>query len=343
MHAQQFIQSKKAIKQASIYVLFGEESYFIQAVQKRIFESVFHSQTEHDVQRYDMESIPVQEAIHDAETFPFFTDHKGIIIDRAYFLTGQTKSTDFEHSMEALSEYIEQPTDFTTLVIVAPYEKMDSRKKIVKRLKEKAELIDCSSPNENNMRNIILEMAKQKNLTIPEEVTDLLLERIGDQIGPLQQELEKLSNYFKDEEINLEEAKDLISPYAETSTFSLIDSLVKNRLQEGLLILKELRKQGEEPIALLALTTSQLRLILQAKLLKKKGYQQNQIAKQLGAHPYAVKMALSRERLFNSYDLKEILKLACLTDEKMKTGQEDKWLALELFVQKIVQQLQKAS
>ncbi|MDV2581046.1 DNA polymerase III subunit delta [Alkalibacillus haloalkaliphilus] len=342
MHAQQLI--KQNIKNVSpIYLLFGEEPYFIQKVKERIIESVKNNKDPGpDTQTYDMETIAVQEAIHDVETFPFFSEHKIVIINRASFLTGQTKS-DIEHDIKALEEYIAQPTDFSTLIIVAPYEKLDQRKKIVKTIKEHSELVDCSPPHVNDMQDMIKSMAKQHNLSLPNEVTELMTERIGDHLDALQKELTKLSLYFGEQEVTVNEAEQLISTYAETSSFSLIDALVQNQLGQALIILKELKKQNEEPIALLALVTSQVRLILQCKLLKKKGYQQQQMAKQIKAHPYAVKMASKRERFFSEAALKQIIIEGTNTDEKLKTGQMDKWLALEMYLKVISTQLNTAT
>ncbi|WP_188206215.1 DNA polymerase III subunit delta [Alkalibacillus aidingensis] len=334
MHAQEFLQ-KNNEKVSPIYLLFGEEPFFIQRVRDQILSMVGSQfNQEQDVQAYDMESIAVQEALHDAETFPFFSDHKVILINRASFLTGQTKS-EVEHRLDDLIEYVEQPVDFSTVIITAPYEKLDQRKKVVKTLKANSVLIECSPPNAQDMRQMTIQMANSLGLSLPGPVIDLLIERVGDHLEALTQELHKLSLYFKDSEVNFEAAEELISTYAETSTFSLIDAIVENNLGKSLNILKELRKQNEEPIALLALLTSQIRLILQSKLLKHKGYQQQQIAKQVKSHPYAVKMALRRERLFDEKQLKQMIIDGTKTDEKMKTGAMDKWLALELYLQSI--------
>ncbi|NIK11316.1 DNA polymerase III subunit delta [Alkalibacillus almallahensis] len=337
MHAQQFVEQKK-ITVAPIYLLYGDEPFFIQQSTEKIINQIREKDPEVDQQNYDMETVSVQEAIHDAETFPFFSDHKIVSLNRASFLTGQAKS-EIEHDLDVLTEYVKQPTEFTTLIIIAPYEKLDQRRKIVKTLKEHCELIDCSPPDLRQMNDVIKQMADSFELSLSEPVIDLLVERVGDHLEALQSELHKLSLYFGTSDVNYNEAEPLVSTYAETSTFSLIDALVDNRLGEALNILKALRKQNEEPIALLALVTSQIRLILQCKLLKRRGYQQQQIAKQMRVHPYAVKMALKRERSFSETALKSALSDGAETDEKLKTGQMDKWLSIEMYLQSIMRHL----
>ncbi|GAA0457391.1 DNA polymerase III subunit delta [Alkalibacillus silvisoli] len=339
MQAQQFLEQKR-IKVAPIYLLFGEEPYFIQKVKERILNAVNEQKdNQYDLQSYDMESVVVQEAIHDAETFPFFSEHKVIVVNRASFLTGQTKNENIEHHLESLQDYIEQPVEFTTLIIVAPYEKLDQRKKIVKSIKGNSVEIDCSSPNVYDMNQMVKNMASSMEIKLPNEVVDILTERVGDHLEALQKELQKLALYFGEEPITIEESEQLISTYAETSTFTLIDALVQNDLGKALNILKELKKQNEEPIALLALVASQLRLILQCKLLKKKGYHQQQMTKQIKAHAYAVKMALKKERYFSEEALKQMIIEAANTDEHLKTGKMDKWLALEMYLQSIASNL----
>ncbi|MGM8214171.1 DNA polymerase III subunit delta [Bacillaceae bacterium W0354] len=334
MHARQFIQ-KKNTKLAPIYVLYGEEAYFIQQVSEKI-ESLLKKVDDFDRNTYDMESVPVEEAILDAESFPLFTNHKLIIINRAFFLTGQQKKIEIEHELNALEEYVKNPADFSTVIIIAPYEKLDSRKKIVKTLKENCEIIDCSSPKTFEMHELAIDMAKSFQLKLDENIVELLIERVGERIEALRMELEKLSLYFEDNMVTYEVAEQMISKHSETSTFALIDAVTELNLIQSLHIIKELRKQNEEPIALLALLSSQIRLILQCKLLKSKGYQQQHIANQLQIHPYAVKMAMKREQRFSSNHLKQIIIEATNTDELIKTGKVEAWLAIELFIKKII-------
>ncbi|SEP90865.1 DNA polymerase III subunit delta [Piscibacillus halophilus] len=342
MHAQEFIQSKSH-QLVPIYVLYGEESYFIQEVKKRIENQIKKQDPEFDRNTYDMETLPIQEAIHDAETFPFFSEHKLVEVQRAYFLTGQKVKSDIEHQIDVLEEFAHNPVEFTTLIIVVPYEKMDQRKKIVKTLKNCATFIECSSPKAYEMGQVIRNLAESKGMSLSEELIELIAERVGEHIEAVQHELDKLNLYFNDQPISLEEAKEIISIHAKANTFNLIDHLVEFKVGPAIQLLKELKKQNEEPIGLLALISSQIRIILQVKLLKQKGYQQQQIAKQLQVHPYAVKMALKRERRFTDRGLKDMLMEAAITDEKMKTGKIEQWLALELFLQRVVQRLKEVS
>ena len=69
--------------------------------------------------------------------------------------------------------------------------------------------------------------------------------------------------------------------------FILIEDIVNVRLERAFVILEELLKQREEPIKIASLIARQFRIMLQVKELSKQGYSQQQMASQIGLHPFA--------------------------------------------------------
>ncbi|TGV00104.1 DNA polymerase III subunit delta, partial [Mesorhizobium sp. M00.F.Ca.ET.186.01.1.1] len=87
-----------------------------------------------------------------------------------------------------------------------------------------------------------------------------------------------------------------------------------------------------EPIKLIALLARQFRMLLHVKQLAPRGYSQQQMAGMIKMHPYAVKKAMEQARHFSEDSLKKLLHILAEEDFRMKSGQVDKRLALELFV-----------
>ncbi|MBD5071942.1 DNA polymerase III subunit delta, partial [Xanthomonas citri pv. citri] len=81
------------------------------------------------------EEDPLDQAIADAETFPFMGERRLVIVKNPYFLTGEKKKEKIEHNVSALESYIQSPAPYTVFVLLAPYEKLDERKKLTKALK----------------------------------------------------------------------------------------------------------------------------------------------------------------------------------------------------------------
>ena len=80
------------------------------------------------------------------------------------------------------------------------------------------------------------------------------------------------------------------------------------------------------------LLARQFRIMLQIKELEQHHYSPQQMAGQLGLHPYAVKLAAEKAKRFSVTLLGGHLNRLAELDYKMKTGQVDKTLGLELFL-----------
>lgn len=93
----------------------------------------------------------------------------------------------------------------------------------------------------------------------------------------------------------------------------------------------------EEPIAMIGLIAFQFRSILRVKLLKQQGYSQFQIQKQLGIHPYVVKIAMNREKQFTVDKLERIMIQLADTDANIKQGKIEKDIAFELLLYELIE------
>lgn len=337
------MQQIKKGKIAPVYYLYGTENYMIDMLRTTLTKEIVDPQdVDTNLSTYDLEETTIQEVMIDAETFPFFGDRKLIIAHNADFLKAKPTITEISHQPETLIAFLENPAPYTVLVVIAPYEKVDERKKIVKSLKKHAVFVECQPLKEHNMRQTVQSLANELHITISNQVADFLIERIGSNLMLIQSELEKMALYAgAGNEIQLETAKLLISEQENSTAFELVDAVLTSNLKAAIEIKKDLEKKSEDPIGMLALITSQFRTILQAKVLKQKGYTQQQIAQQLKIHPYTAKLALTRQTSFSFTELKEIINRLAETDHQMKTGTMDKTIAFELLLYYLIQERRK--
>lgn len=332
-----YIQTIKDLENHKIfpvYLLYGNEPFLLQNAQQKIVNAVL-DKPEYDLTYsvVDLENIPVQNAVHDAETFPFFGEKKVLVLKNASFFKAVPDKSTVDHDLGILAEYLKNPVDYTVLIMVCPNEKIDARKKIVKLIQEHGQVVECQKPKEKELYQWIQVMSGELNLKLDRNVVSLLAEEVGTDLMALQKEMEKLSLFSGgDGLITMEDAEPLISHHAQATGFKMLDAIMNHELKEAIRIFKDLRKQNEEPIALLALLASQVRLILQCKLMKNKGYTQNQMAKQLQVHPFRVKMALDRETYFSLDELYHMIDRLTGTDDRIKRGEMDKDLAIELLL-----------
>lgn len=324
----------------SIYLLQGTESYLIENVIQALRKQTISSQNEEaNFIRYDLEETAIQEVLMDVETYPFFGVHKIVVASHPLFLTAKPDKTGINHQMEALIEYIANPVDYTTLILVAPYEKLDERKKIVKLLKKHADIIVCQPVNDWDIDKWIDHLAKQLHIRIEKAAYEVIVQETGTNLLLLEKELEKLALYVGDGGvITVTTAEALLSHQSTTkSGLKLVDAVIAKDLTKAIQLFQDLSKIGEDEVALIALVASQFRTITHVKTLQKSGYSQKQMAQQLKVHPYVIKMAMTREKYFSRRQLESILNQAAITDMQIKQGKMDKRLAFELFLYQIIQ------
>jgi len=319
-----------------IYLLYGTESYFIQNLKNALTEQVLSGSTE-DLSVYDLQETPVEVVIGDAETIPFFGEKKLIIANNPVFVKGKPDKLAFEHKLEVLEEYLQSPVDFSILVFVAPYEKMDERKKIVKQLKKHAEVVDCGAIKDQDLTTWIRDLAESLNITIADEAYEIFESELAADLKILENEIKKLSLYVGEGGIVTKEiAEELVARTPESSALRLVDAVIEKDLYTAISVSRDLSNRNEEPIALIGLLAFQFRAILRVKLLKQKGYTQFQMQKKLNIHPYVIKIALRREKQFSTRKLEHIMNRLAEADTMMKRGTMEKKLAFELLIHDLI-------
>jgi DNA polymerase III subunit delta len=322
---------------APIYLLYGEEIFFINEITQLIIHNALHEdEIELNVSVYDLEETPIELAIEDAETLPFFGERKVILLKNPYFLTAEKSKDKVEHHLEKLIHYLEFPSPFSILIFEAPYDKLDERKKITKLLKQHGEAVESKSLNENEAKAWIKKRFRTYEVEIKDSAMEELLQLTGLHMAAISKEIEKLSLFTgKGGVIDEQSVRLLVPRSVEQNVFDLVEKVVRKQLSEGLKILNDLIHNNEEPIKIVALLAAQFRLINHVKQLSKSGYGQQQMASILKVHPFRVKLAMKQAQLFTDDELKKIMDMLAEADFEMKNGKMDKRLILELLLLKL--------
>ncbi|QED48702.1 DNA polymerase III subunit delta [Cytobacillus dafuensis] len=324
----------KAKKFAPIYLLYGVESFLINETRQHLINHLLNEEEmDFNLFSYDLEETPIDVALEDAETFPFMGERKLIFLQNPAFLTSEKTKEKVEHNLSKLEAYIKEPSPFTVLVFIAPYEKLDERKKITKELKRNAAILEAKKLNEVELKSWIKERAALNHVEIEEEAVELILSLAGTNLFMLTSEIDKLALYSgAGNGINVHMVENLVSRSLEQNIFTLIDKIVNRKIEEALRIYYDLLKQNEEPIKILSIITGQFRLIYQVKELARRGYGQQQIAGHLKVHPFRIKLAAGQANVFGDKELTHIMKSLAETDYQMKTGGMNKELLIEMFL-----------
>ena len=319
---------------APLYLVHGTEKHLNEQTKEVFLSSILTSEEkEFNYARFDMETVSVDKALEEALSAPFFGDRKLVFADNALFLTGEKPKTEVMHDLKWLEEYCESPSPETVLVIFAPYEKLDQRKTVVKKLKKAAFILETSALNEQKTRLYLEERIKNQAYQIDHTALNLLLQLTGSNLTASLKELDKLMLFALDKKvITADMVQELTVKGLEENVFELMDKILQKDAAGSLYLFQSLLDQKEEPIKIIALLLSQFRLLLQVKILRSKGYQQGDISKFLKLHPYRVKLASRQEKKFALEDLSQAFNGLIETDYHLKTGHGHPITQFEVFI-----------
>ena len=319
-----------------VYLLTGPEYFIVEQFKTNLIQVVKGDDTE-DITTYDLMETPIQDVIADAETIPFFSEKKIIFVYHPSFLLAKSDKTPITHDVTSLEQYVEQPAPYTIFVLIAPYEKVDKRKSITKKLLKQSAVVDCHPLQEKALRSWMMEIANHLQIHLTDETFQLLESEFADDLYMLEREMEKLALYVgAGNTVTKEIADEVISPSKAYNALQLVDAVLKRNLHEAVKIYKDLEKMNEEPIGLIALLAYQFRVIFQVKLLKEKGYNLQKIQSEVNVHPYVVKLAVQRSNAFHEERLTHIIHQLTNTDAAIKKGTMEKGIAFELLLYELV-------
>jgi len=279
-----------------------------------------------NISNYNLEETNFKEIIDDAQTISMFGDKKAILVDNSYIFTG--KNIKNESDPELFLEYFKNINPDTVLIFNVLHEKLDERKKVVKEIKKIGTVKEFNKSG--NLNTVIKDMFGDYEISFGD--LNLLIDRVGNNLEILSQEIEKIKAYKADDKkITREEIIELTTKNIDIDIFNFIDMLI-NKSTESIETYNEMLKNGEEPIKILVILANQFRIMYQAKELYKKGYSGNDISEMIGIHPYRIKLALEKCRNYDSEGLLNYLSKLADLDYDIKVGNIEAGLGLELFI-----------
>jgi DNA polymerase-3 subunit delta len=318
----------------NIILLYGLENYIINE-RINFYTNKFLSEEdkEFNLITYDMQETVISAAIEDAETMPFFGDYKVIILRNCKFLTGEKQK--IEQNLDILINYIENPSPFTILILETPNEKLDERKKVVKKLKELVKVHECNQLSIQEVENWILRECQKNGVKISNETINKIIDRVGQNITNLKNELQKCFLYLHNEQekVITDELINLImSRSLEDNVFVLTDYITAYKVTDALQALADLRKQNIEAQIIVGVLAGHLRLLLQVKTLMEKGYAQNQLMNMLNLKPFRLKKAMQIVQTKKLEELKLWLMKLSEVDMGVKRGPNSPYSYIELYI-----------
>lgn len=275
----------------------------------------------------DCESDGLDELIASLTESSLFSEQKFIVVKNPFFLTAKV-SKKLQKQIDDLQKIFENLADLEDgVVIVASYEKIDRRKKLTKTVLKQFNVVEPQiRPYE--VASTTKALIKDEGYIITQSALQLLIERSDQVIDTILSNYQKLKMVATDNKITEKSVMQNVDLSLAQNIFAILESALDKNYREAVERLDNQLREGTNPIQLLAVFENQLELILVVKILAQRGRSEPQIVKELGVHPYRVKLAL-RNRL-KIDKLENLLRDAIDLEFKYKNGtyREDNFLKL---------------
>ena len=313
----------------SVYYLFGEDSFSIDASLELISKSVRPFITsEFDKEVFYGDEKTLVEILDYAAAFPFGSEKKLIIV----------KEFEKIRDKKSLISYAKSPPDFTVLVLIHNGKISNLDSEPFKTLAERNYLFEAKELKGENLIDWVVSYVQNSGKSIDRENARLLVEISGENRDMLESQLEKISVFLGDKkEITINTIKDLSTSLKEYNIFDLQNALSKKDKQETLKIAFKMLDKGAEPTFIIYMLTRYFTGLSRINELKEKKIPEQAAARIVGTHPYYYKDYLKARTIYSDKDLYRIVKSLLKADLSVKTTSTDNKSIISVLLAEILQ------
>ena len=171
-------------KFSPIYVLMGEEPFFIDQITDLLVENVL-AEEERDFNQTifygaDTDAVSI---INAARRFPMMSEYQLIVVKEAQLM----------RDIELLNAYAKHPLSSTVLVINYKYKTLDRRKSLAAAVEKNGILFESKKIPDYKMPGFITGLLQQRSLAIDAKAAQMLSDFLGNDLNRLSKELDKLA------------------------------------------------------------------------------------------------------------------------------------------------------
>lgn len=315
----------------NLYLLFGTDGFLMKSRTEAILAE--HGVDAADVESFDVEEASLEEAVNSAMTIPFLSERKAVLLRNCVFLTAAKGPKEAELPLPYLLRYLQNPSPTTVMILLAPYEKLDTRKQVFRVCEETCRIVECAASKKEDIYAIVKKAVAEAGKTMDADALEEFVNRTDRDASLAVNELDKLLLYADSRSrIDLSMVRTVTTRNLEDNVFELVNAILARDSRTVTRVYQDLSRVGTEPTNILALIIAKFQEILYAKELLRTERGFDDVMKFFNATKgrtyYIVKNAkeLTEDQLARY--MNELEKI----DYRIKSGALDKKIALELFL-----------
>ena len=308
----------------NIYLLYGEEAYLKKQYKDKLRNAIISPDDTMNYAYFEGKGIRVNEVIDLAETLPFFSERRLIVLENTGF---------FKNASEELAAYLKEMPETTHMIFVES--EIDKRNKLYKAVQSHGRAVELGKQDEATLLRWVASSVKRENKQIAEQTIRHFLAKVGTDMENIQKELEKLFCYTMERDaITIEDVESICTTQITNQIFDMVNAVAEKKQKKALDYYYDLLALKEPPLKILALLNRQFKLLLEVKILDSQGRSRKEIAEKAGLNPFVVSKYQVQAKAFSKETLRQILEDSVDIEECVKTGRLTDLLGVEIFIMK---------
>ncbi len=320
---QRLIQDIRTQTFSKIYLLCGEEDYLRQQYKDNIVNALLPERDSMNRSDYSGNKIPIKEVIDLAQTLPFLSERRVILIHESGFFKDSVS--------DEFVDYMNQIPDSTYFVFSE--KQVDKRSKLFKAVKKNGYVCEFEKQSQETLTKWVLGIIKREGKQITNQGLDAFFDRVGNSMTMIQTELSKLLAYTLERNIiEIQDVEAICVEQIQNRIFDMINHVAKRQQKEALKLYYDLLALKEPPMKILSLLTRQFHMLYQVKRLRERGFDAKIIAKNIGVADFIVSKYIMQAQMFKANELRTAFEECVQAEEDIKTGKIPDLIAVELLL-----------
>jgi len=296
-----------------IYFLWGDEPYFIDKIVDLLDENVLDESMKgfNQTTVYGRD-VTTKDVIDLSRRYPMMGNYQVVIVKEAQNID----------KIENLEPYIKEPLDTTILVISYKHKKVDKRKAFYKAInspKRNSVVFESQKLRDYAIPKWIESEIKSRGLTISPVALVLMSEYLGNDLGKITNEIDKLViNIPEGSNITETEIEENIGISKDYNLFELQNAMTEKNALKAFRIVEYFESNPKDhPLQMISVVLHNY-FIKVFRYHQVKNNNQNKIAAELGVAPFFVKDYIKAGRVFPPQRVVQIISEIRTLDLKSK-------------------------
>ncbi len=331
-----------------LYILWGEDDFSINKSLGEIKQGLGdQALLAANTTTFDGQQLTLDQLRTVCETVPFLAEKRLVIIEGLlgrFEPRGKSRRqkkiappAEPEREYKSFDTALSNLPDSTVLVLIDS--KIKSNNPLFKELSAKAEVRSFPILREDRLHQWIKREVAEQGATISPQAVDLLARLVGGNLWVMANEINKLALFTSGRRIEVEDIKAVVSSAQEANVFAMVDAILDFKAGVAEQLLEQLLQRGASSAYLLVMLSRQVRLIVQAKELRRQRRPEAEIQSKLGlTSAFAWRKTLEQAQRYPLERLKQVYGKLLQTDLYIKRGKFEGGLALNLLIAELCPQ-----